>query len=246
MIKRDCRTILSIDASINGSGVVLVSNNPEYAKDKISDISGTNFFILNASTTAGIAKDGSTNYQILQWNGKETLKVDGKKTVATSARSTFVFEHLVKDLLDKYHITHMVIEGYAMMINGSNGRIFDIAEFTGILKHLIRTHIENRISFTEIPPTSMKKYVGENGAAKKEAIIYQIEKKYKLRFDDEDIADAFGLSVMSIELGDSLGEFLSQKKKKKPSKKATPSEGTPEKKPRRRGDSGKPTHKKAS
>jgi Holliday junction resolvasome RuvABC endonuclease subunit len=243
MIKRDSRTILAIDASVNGSGVVLVSNNPDYSKDKVRDISGTSFFILSATTTSGVAKNGQTKYQVLQWNGDETVKVDGKSLVASSDRSTFVFEHLILHLLEKYHVTHLVIEGYAMM---ANGRIFDIAEFTGILKHLIRSHLSNRLSFTEIPPMSMKKYVAQSGTAKKEAILYHIEKKYRIKFDDEDIADAFGLAVMSIELGDSLGEFLIAKKtKKKPSKKETLPKDTKKQSRRNRSDC-KPAHKKAS
>ena len=239
MIKKNVRTILAIDASINGSGVVLVSNNPEYEKDKISDINGRNFFILKASTTEGVAKKGQTHYKIINWDGVDTIKEKSASIVSTNIRSVFVFENLVRPLLEKYQVTHLVIEGYA---HETIGRVFDIGEFTGVLKHLILSHFGHKLNFTEIPPTSMKKYIANSGAAKKVAIDYHIQKNFRLDFKDDDIADAFGLAVMSIDHGDGLKEFIAKKKKPK---KVLP-EIPKEKVPRKKGGPGSRAPDKAS
>lgn len=212
MIKRNYQTILAIDASINGSGVVLISNDPKYEKNSISEISGSKYFIIMALSTDGVAKNGDTSYKFIAWNGKEIAEFRDKFSIEKEQRSVIVFNNLVKPILEKYQVTKIVIEGYAY---AGKGRVFDIAEFTGVLKYLINNHLGFEIKMAIVPPQTLKKYIAENGGAKKEAMSYKIRKKYRVEIPDEDMTDALGLAIMYSELGDTILYYISRKKVKK-------------------------------
>lgn len=57
---------------------------------------------------------------------------------------------------------HVFLEGYSY---GSKGKVFHIAENTGILKHKLYM---NGIGFTEVPPSNIKKWATGKGNANKE------------------------------------------------------------------------------
>jgi Holliday junction resolvasome RuvABC endonuclease subunit len=58
--------------------------------------------------------------------------------------------------------TPVVIEDYSM---GSKGRVFNLAENTGLMKHKLWTH---DYPITKVAPTSLKKFATGKGNAKKE------------------------------------------------------------------------------
>lgn len=66
------------------------------------------------------------------------------------------------DILEYYGVTKVFIEDYSY---GSTGRVFHIAENTGILKYLLWN---NNINFVTIPPTVIKKIATDKGNANKE------------------------------------------------------------------------------
>jgi len=70
----------------------------------------------------------------------------------------------VIDTLQYYGIVNAFIEDYSF---GSTGRVFNIAENTGILKYHLWT---NKINFSTIPPTVIKKIATGKGNANKEAM----------------------------------------------------------------------------
>lgn len=59
----------------------------------------------------------------------------------------------------------VVLEGYAM---GAKGKVFNIAEATGVLKHLIHSH---GIQIYTIPPKQNKKIFTGNGNANKDLMV---------------------------------------------------------------------------
>lgn len=67
-------------------------------------------------------------------------------------------------ILTKNNVKKVCLEGYSM---GSTGRIFNIAENIGILKHKLWV---NKIEFITPAPTSVKKFFTGKGNANKEAM----------------------------------------------------------------------------
>jgi len=55
-----------------------------------------------------------------------------------------------------------MIEDYSL---GSHGKVFDIAEATGILKYILYS---NNLQYKQIPPTTVKKFATFKGNAPKE------------------------------------------------------------------------------
>jgi Holliday junction resolvasome RuvABC endonuclease subunit len=93
---------------------------------------------------------------------------------------------------------NLAMEGYSL---GSKGKVFNLAENMGILKH--KFHISN-IPFIEVPPKSLKKYATGSGNASKEMMFQSFLEETgfdlnKLFFDDaekirnpvNDMVDAF-------------------------------------------------------
>jgi len=50
-----------------------------------------------------------------------------------------------------------------------------------------------------IPPTVLKKFVTGKGNCKKELMLLQIYKKWNIEFDNNNIADAYGLARLALE-----------------------------------------------
>lgn len=66
--------------------------------------------------------------------------------------------------VNEFNTDHVFIEDYSF---GSTGRVFNIAENCGLLKHKLW---DSKIPFTTIPPTVIKKYATGKGNANKEAL----------------------------------------------------------------------------
>lgn len=100
---------------------------------------------------------------------------------------------------------NVFLEGYSL---GSKGMIFNIAEHTGLLKHMLWTF---DIEFNIVPPTVNKKFATGKGNAKKEnmqeAFIKEngIDLKDKLKMTEKqwnpssDIIDAYYLTKYGVE-----------------------------------------------
>lgn len=82
----------------------------------------------------------------------------------------------------------VVIEGYSF---ASVGKVFDIAELSGIIKAYIWSLQK---PFIEVPPNTLKKFVTGNGNADKNIMMTKAFKTYGIEFDDDNICDAFCLA----------------------------------------------------
>lgn len=83
------------------------------------------------------------------------------------------------DRLMENGVTKVFIEGYSM---GSRGRVFNIAENTGILKYKLWNF---GIEFETVPPTVIKKFATGKGNADKEKmqVAFVAENKIDIKFD---------------------------------------------------------------
>lgn len=74
-------------------------------------------------------------------------------------------------ILLKHNVKEVCLEGYSM---GSSGRVFNIAENIGLLKHKMWV---NKIKFITPAPTSVKKYFTGKGNSNKEAMYTALQSK---------------------------------------------------------------------
>ena len=105
------------------------------------------------------------------------------------------FDHISNwavNILDEQKVNHVFLEGYSM---GSRGRVFHIAENTGVLKQKI---YERGINFEVIPPSTWKKEVVGKGNADKQYVYESMNVDLKSIFKSKsitspinDIADSY-------------------------------------------------------
>ena len=94
----------------------------------------------------------------------------------------------IKNMISLYSIDTIVMEDYSYM---SSGRFtFTAGEVGGAIKLLC---FDNKIKLMIVPPSLLKKFICNKGQAKKEQMLLQLYKKYGKEFNNNNIADAFGL-----------------------------------------------------
>ena len=74
-------------------------------------------------------------------------------------------------------------------------KVFDLGQLNGVVKYKLA---EAGFPYTEIPPTSARKIVVDNGAAKKEEVAAIIEAKFGYKNNVLDIIDAFVIAKAYI------------------------------------------------
>lgn len=82
----------------------------------------------------------------------------------------------------------VVIEGYSF---NSFGKVFDIAELSGIIKYELW---KNKIHFIEVPPNTLKKFVTGKGNSDKNIMMQKAYKQWGIEFTDDNVCDAFYLA----------------------------------------------------
>jgi len=119
-----------------------------------------------------------------------TLKIS---TPAMGVERLFHLENKLLEFLDSYKDIRLVcIEGGAYR---EDGRIFDLGEWSGILKLNL---YKRGISFIQVAPLQLKKYVSGVGRNKgKSVILLDVFKNFGEEIRDEDIADAYVLAQIS-------------------------------------------------
>lgn len=97
----------------------------------------------------------------------------------------------VMEILKEHDIKYVSIESYSF---GSRGRAtFSLGELGGVLR---LAFLEAGIEFKDYAPTSLKKFVTGSGNADKYQVRASIKEKYKIDFEDDNEADAYGLAQM--------------------------------------------------
>lgn len=139
-------------------------------------LTGTGFVVVNMS--------GEVIHQ-------ELLKSDSKDK--TEARLQCLMDQiwacLGKYVNNKYEINNFNLEGLSF---GSKGQ--SMLELAG-LHYFVRTELDkNGFNFKVVPPSSLKKFVTGKGNSKKELMLLNVYKKWKIEFTDNNLADAYCLA----------------------------------------------------
>jgi len=70
----------------------------------------------------------------------------------------------------------------------------------GALHYYLRIFFrKNNVNFKVVTPNGLKKFVTGKGTAKKELMLLNVYKKWNVEFDDNNLADAYGLARMAME-----------------------------------------------
>jgi len=86
------------------------------------------------------------------------------------------------------------LEGPSYMSNGA------YALQMGALHFMIRIMLKRRgVNFKVIAPGTLKKFVTGKGNSKKDLMLLKVYKKWGVEFDNDNLADAYGLARMALE-----------------------------------------------
>ena len=97
--------------------------------------------------------------------------------------------------LSSLDIDIAVIEGLAFMAQGTS--LVQLAA----LNYMVRAMLADYgIPFVIVAPTTLKKFIASNGAAKKDAMMLETFKRYGVSILDNNICDAYGLSQVGLAL----------------------------------------------
>jgi len=92
----------------------------------------------------------------------------------------------------------LVIEGYAFR---AQGRVFDIGESGGLIRDcMLKTQEQFGTDIMEVGPGQLKKFITGKGNCEKDLILKEIYKRYKMDFNNNNIADAAGLALIGYSL----------------------------------------------
>ena len=126
---------------------------------------------------------------------------DDKLEYSTVIKSKFkgvkrlvdIKNQLIK-IYDSYRPDHIAMEGYGFM---TRGRGFELGELGGVIK----------VTFSElgnppiiVHPSHLKKFVTGKGNCDKSLVLMHIYKKYNIEFNDNNIADSYGIARLVLEI----------------------------------------------
>lgn len=179
-------------------------------------VAGIDYSITSPSIT--IIKNGDVDFSNCQTYFLHKVKKYNKgfvnETVEGELHSDYTHNQerwdLISDwamgILEFHNVTDVCLEGYAM---GGKGKVFDLAENCGLLKHKIR---KSKIDLFIIPPTELKKWVTCGGAANKQKMYESFKECTGLDIKEEiapnppvdktpvsDIVDSYFLAKYYVE-----------------------------------------------
>lgn len=106
---------------------------------------------------------------------------------------------IVKDIEEGFKgnvIDIAVIEGLAFMVRNATALV-QLSALNYMTRAMLMTH---DIPFVIVAPTSLKKFIASNGAAKKDAMLLETFKRYGVTILDDNVCDAYGLAQVGLVL----------------------------------------------
>lgn len=194
MLKITTKTAIGVDISVNGTGVVIITNDSSLGG---SIIKNSKFKLYYAGLIKGVnLGKKNTHYTEKIWTPNGGLKEE--KIIGEA--SDFMRGHLVTNkylnpLLSGLSITDACVESYAFQ---AVGRVFDITEFSTPIKIRLMEEVGEK-NFNQIPPQRLKKIFSGQGSNSKEGNLFVSKYYYGLDFVDDNLADAFALSMCCIQ-----------------------------------------------
>lgn len=105
-------------------------------------------------------------------------------------RLAFIFEMIFKRIYAVKPIL-VAIEGYS---HNSIARQHAMGEGTGVIKLALK---HAHTPFIIVAPKQLKRFVAGSGSASKKRMIRAVNKKYGLKIEDDNLADAIGLAKVA-------------------------------------------------
>ncbi|QNJ59205.1 ribonuclease H-like domain protein [Vibrio phage vB_ValS_PJ32] len=145
---------------------------------------------FDISTNAGVClgtvngQDVKIDYLQTWTEKKQERPIDRAREFAE--RTLYFLDHNKPDLI--------IIEGYA---TGARNMSTAIIECSAMIKFALSVR---GYDWIEIPPTTLKTFVANNGTVKKDVIIKQVYKLWDVDTDDDNQADAVSLMYMGASL----------------------------------------------
>jgi len=135
----------------------------------------------------------STGLVILPEAGNQALelRVIQPKKLSGAARLRYLRDG-VRDIMIRYTSTqHACLEGYSLH---SVNRSFDLGEVGGILRLCL---YDMGLSFTVVPPTTLKKFASGRGTADKEDMRRGVNQRWQVDIPQDDACDAYALAQLA-------------------------------------------------
>lgn len=102
----------------------------------------------------------------------------------------------IKEVIQKYKINIGCIEGMAYGVRNATALVQLSA-----LNYMVRAMlVEQNIPFIIVFPTTLKKFIASNGAAKKDEMLLSVFKRYGVTILDDNICDGYSLAQVGLAL----------------------------------------------
>jgi crossover junction endodeoxyribonuclease RuvC len=122
------------------------------------------------------------------------IESEPKKGIEPIYRMLEIKESLRK-IIQQYKPVQGIIEGFGFSSRGRS--IFDLGGLGYIIRELF---VEENIFLLVIAPATLKKYVTNKGNCKKDLMLLNVYKRWGVEFNDNNLADAYGLARIGIDL----------------------------------------------
>jgi crossover junction endodeoxyribonuclease RuvC len=135
-----------------------------------------------------------TGLAVLSDDGVYTKEITSKKT---DVRDVVRFDEIIRNIFSACLFDpddFVILENYAF---AASGQITRIAELCGCFKHalwLVRDVTPERLSI--VSPQTLKLFVTGKGIAKKEMMLKEVYKRWKIDTQSNNVADAFGAAKL--------------------------------------------------
>ena len=147
------------------------------------------FIGIDPSLTENAVVCLDENGEILE---SKLIKTDSKSEIED--RINYIYNSIY-NIINKYEDNKLInIEGLAF---GAKGNA--ITQLAG-LHYFVRINLKNNnLEYKIIPPTTLKKFVTGRGNCKKELMLLKIYKRWRVEFDNNNLADSYGLAKMALD-----------------------------------------------
>jgi len=121
------------------------------------------------------------------------LDVDGKYLTQVYKSSYFGVERLydilcfLENFIAVYPILDVAMEGSVLQSHSA----LKLGELAGVVKLKL---LENKQYPLQVPPMTLKKFASGKGNAKKQEMLLQMYKRWKVEFSDDNAADSYALA----------------------------------------------------
>lgn len=134
-----------------------------------------------------------TGYCVSSTHGEyEIWNTISAKASIRGPHRLFIIRSGIERLLDQYDPVLVCLEGYA---DHAKGRTFQLGELGGVVRLLLW---ERGIDYLEPKPTTVKKFLTDNGNAKKDLMILKAFQRFNREFSSNDECDAFALGLIGL------------------------------------------------